>query len=61
MTARRYSDSESNPRTVASPVRPAQQLSDPLPDAIERICAGCTLQIIDGEWQHDPACILRPR
>jgi hypothetical protein len=61
MVTRRYSERESNPHTVASPVRPRQQLSEAMPDAIELECAGCTLTIEDGEWQHDRACIFRPR
>ena len=31
------------------------------PDAIERICAFCTLEWADGGWQHDRACVLAAR
>jgi hypothetical protein len=28
------------------------------PDAIERVCAMCTLEYRDGRWQHSRGCIL---
>jgi len=31
------------------------------PDAIERLCAYCTLEYRDGGWAHDRACILASR
>jgi hypothetical protein len=53
---------EDDPHALASMQDPANREPGRYyyePDPIERICAMCTLEIIDGRWQHERSCPFR--
>ena len=59
---RRWGTDRHAPRPALPPgVRAGLRVSQYDPDAIERVCAFCTLTQDGGEWGHDPACILARR